>query len=68
MKHQNNANLKLYVDLASLIIPSSHLGQYNPQKSNKLEIKFDINTCCKQRHCGGVTEGGAQGNGRDRFM
>ena len=68
MKHQTTASLKLYVDLASLIIPASHLGQYNPPKSNILEIKLDINTCCKQRHCGGVTEGGAQSNGRDRFM
>ena len=68
MKHQNTANLKLYIDLASLIIPSSHLGQYNPQKSNILGIKFDINACYKQRHCGGVTEGMAQSNGRDRFM
>ena len=68
MKHQTTANLKHYVDLSSLIIPASHLEQYNPEKSNILEIKFDINACYKQRHCGGVTEGMAQSNGRDRFM
>ena len=60
MKHQNTANIKLDVDLASLIIPSSHLGQYNPQKSNILGIKFDINACCKQRHCGDRRRGAEQ--------
>ena len=37
MKHQTTASVKLYVDLSSLIIPASHLGQYD-----QYEIQYTL--------------------------